>query len=144
MDTAHHLAQARQLILDHGWMVQQVRPCGDHLGEEETFAYSAGLTAAGLPEILVVGLDISSCGLLVNLAAKRSLTEEILDGAMVADVAAMPLRAELRNNQPAVVARQLYGNRRVRLLQLIWPDERGFYPDSPFWSLGDIQKVKEW
>ena len=139
-DVGAHLAQARAIIRKCGWLVQAVAP---HPGQPgPRVAYTAGLTDAGLPELIIVGLDIRLMQDVLNGAARRHLATEISAGDQLDGLASVAFRAvEADDTWSVAVARKLYGNDRVRLLQLVWPDKDGFYPGEPGWSLGDYQKL---
>jgi hypothetical protein len=123
------------IIREHGWMIQGVFPTANDpcVG----FSYTVGLTAAGLPELVISGLPHETGGAILNDAARRHLADEILPGATVDDIASVPFRAVDAPLAEVNMARNLYGDDRVRAVQLVWPDAGGFYPGEPGWSLGD-------
>ncbi len=118
----------RQEIIDKGWMVVCVFP----VREQGTtlFAYTIGLTEAGLPELLISG-DVEPDLLhdVLNKAAKQHLRDELLDGASVhLEGIPTPLKVVCCGaSAPIQQARDHYADpdnrhRRVKALQLLWPD----------------------
>jgi hypothetical protein len=135
------LNRAQQIIDKCGWMVQAVAL---HPGQpDNVFAYTAALTDSGLPELIMVGLDIKLMQNLLNNAARNSLSHEITAGDEITGIATVTFRTETVANRAAVVARALYGHDRVRLLQLVWPDKHGAYPGEPGWSLSTAQDIPQ-
>lgn len=121
------MAQQRHLIKEHGWMVQGVFPTEQDPGV--AFAYTIGLTAAGLPELLIsgnIGMDVTVH--LLNDLAKMHLREEIKPGDEVAGIANVVFHvAECGPDVEVQQARNHYGDK-VRVIQIIWPDKEGRYP----------------
>ncbi|WP_024794114.1 DUF4262 domain-containing protein [Tomitella biformata] len=118
-------------IAKHGWAVQGV--FGDAETEAAPFAYTVGLTAKRLPELVIYGLDVGLAGNIVNSAATQMIERgEFAAGQevgrlikrfdMVAIEVLLPI--DLR------VAAQIYGQ--VRAIQLVWPDKEGRFP----WQAG--------
>ncbi|GIF75669.1 DUF4262 domain-containing protein [Asanoa siamensis] len=128
-----------RVIAEHGWMVQSVFPARG--GNGAPFAYTVGLTAAGLPELIVCGLPADIAGHLLNTAAHRSLGAELRPGEALDEIASVPLRVVDAPTAPVTTAHRLYPDRTVRALQLVWPDLHGHYPGDDRWSLGDAQPV---
>lgn len=118
-------------IAKHGWAVQGV--FGDAEIEAAPFAYTAGLTAQGLPELVIYGLDVGLAGNVLNSAA----TQMIESGEFAAGQAVSRL---IRNFDMVAIevllpvdllaAVQIYGP--VRAIQLVWPDTEGRFP----WQTG--------
>jgi hypothetical protein len=128
-----------ELIAEHGWMVQGVFP--REYDTEAPFAYTVGLTVAGLPEIVVAGLPADLAQQILNAAARRMLDVEFQPGEMVDDVASVSFRVMAAPDAAVNMAHHLYPARRVRALQLVWPDKDGAYPGDERWTLGDAQPV---
>lgn len=136
MDEYDRLCQ--KVIAEHGWMVQGVFP---RAGDEGTpFSYTVGLTAAGLPELVISGLPAELAGELLNTAAHQSLTTEFTAGQVLTDAASVPLRVVEAPAAEVNVAHRLYPGS-VRALQLVWPDAAGVFPGDPGWSHGDAQPL---
>lgn len=127
------------LIAEHGWMIQGVFPTEKDPGVE--FCYTVGLTVAGLPELVISGLPYETAGILLNIAAERSLGDEIKAGDVLDGIASVPFQVIAAPLAEVNMARHLYGFAKVTALQLVWPDDGGAYPGEPGWSLGDMQEV---
>ena len=127
------------VIAAHGWMVQGVLP---RVGDPDVpFAYTVGLTVAGLPELVVSGMPVGLAHEILNVAARRSTVTEFRPGQVVEDIA--PFRVRVVNAPGAEVnmARYLFSRAAVRALQLVWPDKGGAFPGDPGWSLSGAQPV---
>ena len=125
-DYLDHLAD---LMRDRGWMVQAVG--GTRL--YAPFAYTVGLTAVGLPELLVTGLKARpACELLNHVAAYTVQKSVILPGeTMGADPWLLEAVHVEVPDAHLLTAVELYGPA-VRALQLAWADDRGRWP----WEVG--------
>jgi hypothetical protein len=139
-----YAAHIRELIAEHGWALQGV----EHTATEPPFNYTVGLTEAGLPELILVGLSLQIGGLILNKLAKQSLTEALEVGrrydlangdqiltCLIGPVSRANRRAYLR------AAAYHYGQHRVSALQVFWPSEHGGFPGESEWDLGEIQPV---
>lgn len=132
------LEQSRAMIRDHGFMVTGVFPTAERPGTE--FAYTAGLTAVGAPELLIVGLPVQPSYELLAALARRVLDgTRWLNGHVLADLLADDYHAVVVDGtapagMPLSVANQLYGHGRVRVQQVVWPDDNGFHPWDALWS----------
>lgn len=136
---AAYLSQCRSVIAEHGWMVQGVFPTT--VGEVG-FSYTVGMTPAGLPELLIAGLNFSNSGVLLNLAVERHLKQEIEAGDVLDSIANVAFRVVPAPAAKLGVAKALYGQ--VRALQLVWPAENGSYPGDKSWPHGmDAQPLFE-
>lgn len=78
---------------------------------------------------------------ILNNAAERSRTRPITAGDELDDVASIALRVREITTKPAGVARVLYPDLGVRLLQLVWCDKDGAYPGDEAWTYGDLQET---
>lgn len=131
------MAAIREKILAYGWMVVGVY--ADSPGDGSAFAYTIGLTDAGLPELLITGnLDYALMQTLLNDAAHLHVETELKPGDEVSEIANVVFKVALCGPEaPIQQAHNYYYHRperthsRVRVLQLIWPDENGLYP-GPF------------
>jgi uncharacterized protein DUF4262 len=115
-----------RLVEEYGWAVQGVEGDGVH----PPWAYTVGLTAAGLPELVVTGLDPEPAAELLNDAARHIR----LNGGRVPDrylqlpgsgVAGIVTVAVPDAHLEVAVA--LYGSK-IRALQLVLPDTAGRWP----------------
>lgn len=129
--------QSLAVIDEHGWMIQGVFDNDGGPG----FAYTVGLTPAGLPELVMSGLDHNTMATLLNAAAKRSLSEEVKVGDLLDGIASVGLRVVGAPGAEVNMARHLYGGSTVQALQLVWPDKAGAYPGDDDWSLGGLQPI---
>lgn len=128
-----------ELIAEHGWMVQGVFPT--KYDTEAPFAYTVGLTVAGLPELVISGLPADLAQQLLNSAAKASLGTRLHPGQILDNIASVPFRIVEAPTAAVNMARHLYPGREVRALQLVWPDKDGNYPGDENWTLSDAQPV---
>jgi hypothetical protein len=128
-----------RIITERGWMIQGVFPTENDPGVD--FAYTVGLTAAGLPELVISGLPHETAATLLNDAARHSLTAEVKPGDVLNDIASVPFKVAPAPRAEVNMARHLYGPDTVLALQLVWPDNEGFYPGDAGWSLGDMQEI---
>lgn len=126
-------------IAEHGWMIQGVFPTEADPGVE--FAYTVGLTVAGLPELVISGLPLELAGTLLNDAARHSMGSEVKPGDVLNNIASVPFKVIAAPKAPVNLARHLYSPDTVLALQLVWPDDQGSYPGDAGWTLGDAQEV---
>jgi hypothetical protein len=128
---AEHLRRLREIINQHGWALQEVAPVHE---QDLPFTYTAGLAAAGLPELIIVGLPSTVAAGYLNHFAKLALTTELTAGErhtiqlgrtaftwQIGGVSAASSAEYLR------VAHVVHGES-VRALQLVWPDANGLLP----------------
>lgn len=108
------LQQMRQVIREQGWAVKGVGPY---------IAYTVGMTDAGLPELVLIGVPVEPAARVLNELARRSLDAELVPGRLyrVAEAA----RAFGVREVPAEPARRLmvyatavYGDR-WRVLEVL-------------------------
>ena len=127
-----------EIIGKFGWAVVHVLPEEDDPADTVPFAYTVGLTGYGFPELTIAGLPPETGHLLLNEVAGRVVDEALLlrHGQCIRDL--------ILEQQVRVVAGEIgetlfpgaalmrYGEDRVRLLQIVWPD-----PDDRFpWQSG--------
>jgi hypothetical protein len=126
-------------IAKFGWVIQGVLP---RQGDKDIpFAYTVGLTEAGLPELVISGLPVGTAQSILNTAARQSLETSLRPGQALTDVASVPLRVIDAPFAEVNMARRLYPGKDVQALQLVWPDSAGAYPAEPGWSLRDAQPI---
>lgn len=130
------LAVARRIIEQHGWTVI----CSSTGAYE--FAYTAGLTEQGQPELIITGLPGTHTQMILNAAVLRILadtragigsTYELPNDSTIlptfnvqlAPVADRQLPAHLR------VALTLYGRDQVHARQLLYADFNRLMPTHP-------------
>jgi hypothetical protein len=125
---AEYLTQILGRIDETGWVVQSV-------GAEDPrppWAYTAGLTRHGLPELVVTGLDAHPSARLLNAVAAESLEAGPLQPGQVLTARGLPPIEVVALAEPSAhlsLAITLYGPD-VRALQLVYADEEGAYPWS--------------
>lgn len=134
-----------ETIEKNGWAVQGVLATMDQVDPEPTWAYTVGMTDAGLPELMIIGnMRPDTLQTILNNAVMQHLKKEIVAGQVLEGVAENPLDggADIRMQVRAASidyhvqqALNYYGdpyNRegRVRVLQIVWPDAKGAYPGS--------------
>jgi hypothetical protein len=126
-----YLEHLRDLMKCHGWIIQGVG--GDRI--HPPWAYTAGLTAFGEPELVVTGMrEVPSAVLLNNMAAhvlhaaapKPGEQIPLTGGPLVEIVEVAEPSAHLR------VAVDLYGPG-IRALQFVHADDRGHWPWDTGW-----------
>ncbi len=121
-------AQLSAVIKQYGWMVQGVFPTNPvDLG----FAYTIGLTEAGLPELIISGIYDEHAKNLLNAAARKHAEQEMKHGDTVDGIANVPFRVIDAPFAEVGIALQRY-RRNVDVLQLVWPDVNGMWPGSVF------------
>jgi hypothetical protein len=125
---ADYLRLLRSGVADHGWLVQGVE--SDH--PHPPWAYTIGLSAFGLPELVATGLELRAAGDLLNGVAAHAVHAEPPEpGERIPlrggpEIEIVPLTAP---EVHLVFAVALYGPE-IRALQLVHADERGRWPWS--------------
>jgi hypothetical protein len=129
-DTLLALQQAH--IDQYGWAVTAVMPTAQDDGAP--FAYTAGLTAHGHPEFVIAGLRPHiSHALLNDMAARVHDHGELFHhGQYITDLLhgyeAVLIDGPITGELYPGTACGRYGQDRVRLRQIVWPDPNGRYP----------------
>lgn len=131
------LASVAERVREHGWIVQGV------VGEEpsETFGYTVGLHAKGLPELWIGTLNPTTQGAdVLNDIAAAAVGGLPLEVGLVGRTAAdwqMPLRLvgpvdldDAGVNVAKVFAREDSNDEPLQVLQVLWPDADGRFPDE--------------
>ncbi len=133
-----YFARVRQIVREHGWMVQGVLPGRDEQPGFIPFYYTVGLTDAGLPELIMSWPGQPSMGqTLLNNAATGHVKNEIKPGDMLDYVANVPSRAIAADPHKAEI-QQAYNyvsdpyrtKNKIRLIQILYPDAEGRFPDD--------------
>jgi hypothetical protein len=133
------LNNALTMIDKHGWQVTGV---GGGAGSPP-FAYTAGLTALGRPELVIAGLGFENMQAILNTVAAIGPVE---DGAVLSDVLGGGLKVRIRAGKPTEAlypgtAYRLYQDRVQLLHQVLWPDNAGLFPGEPGFALADLQPL---
>lgn len=123
-----YLADMQAMIDKHGWMVQAVFAGNDQPG----FAYTVGLAAKGLPELIVFSMPPGFARTTLNHLAHRMSTGEtiplntrltcVFDGA---DAQLVEANRELTDK---FMYQALYRDPHYRALQLVWTDPAMLFP----------------
>jgi hypothetical protein len=139
-----YAAHIRKLIAEHGWAIQGV---GD-TATEPPFSYTVGMTEAGLPELVIVGLSHETGGVILNMLAKQSLAEELVVGRrydlvngdrVLTCLIGQVSRANTRRY--LLAAGYHYGWHRTKALQAFWPSEHGHFPTDTGWDSDGTQPI---
>jgi hypothetical protein len=122
-----YLALLRRKISATGWVVQYVE-C-----ERRPFAYTIGLHARGLPELLVTGLAPTRAAWLLNTFAKRAVSGT---RHVAGDEVSLPAGTHLEivdvEHPDAHMGMAIaIEGRDIAAVQLVWADSRGRWPWAP-------------
>lgn len=143
-DRAHIFEEnVKQKIEEFGWTGVGVFPT-----EEDDicpFTYTVGFTELDQPEVIIYGIPNDQAHMLLwrvyDLLEKGFIFEE---GELYEDIFDKEYKATFRavpgDGIPANVARVIYGDK-VKLLQLVWPDDAGYYPWEGGWDCKFEQPV---
>lgn len=115
----------RAMVDRHGWLVQGVVGSGGRA----PFAYTVGLTEAGLPELVVTGRRPERAAAVLDAVADYTVREvEVRPGEVVhLDDVHLEAVGVPHPDAHLLTATALYGGQ-VRGLQLVWADDRGRLP----------------
>ena len=126
-----YLAHVRQLLQQYCWVVQGVQRDRARPG----YAYTIGLAAHDVPELIVTGLPYQRASSLLNDAAGRLLDGKVaLPPGDRVTLPGGPLVEVVRVVEPAVhltIAAEFDGPR-FPAVQLVYADDRGHWP----WDVG--------
>jgi hypothetical protein len=121
-----YLDHLRALIARHGWSVQGVERDRIH----PPWAYTAGLTPHGLPELVVTGLPLTRAAELLNVVAAHMVHASAPTPGQQIALDGGPRIEIVQVAEPTAhlhVATDLYGPS-VRALQVVHADDRGHWP----------------
>ncbi|MFI5608861.1 DUF4262 domain-containing protein [Amycolatopsis sp. NPDC051903] len=129
-----YVAEILARIEEYGWCVQGV------LGTDSRppWAYTVGLTAHGLPELLVAGLPPQPAEALLTAVAERAIGAGPPRPGEVFSLRGLPAVEIVALAEPSahlLVAVSLYG-KEIRALQLVHADEAGRFPWAPSYRDG--------
>ena len=125
-----YLEQIRGIIACSCFAVQGVE--GDR--HHSPWAYTAGLTAHGKPELLVTGLSNARCARLLDDVASHVLHAEAPHPGEVVPLTGGPVIEIVEVTEPTAhlaIAVEIFGPE-IRALQLVHADNRGHWP----WDAG--------
>ncbi|WP_328465180.1 DUF4262 domain-containing protein [Actinoplanes sp. NBC_00393] len=123
-----------EIIKEYGWAVVHVLPADEDPEDAVPFAYTVGLTGFGFPELAVAGLDPEVGHQILNELACRLCDDglRLRHGQRIPDLlvdqeVVIVAGAAIDEVFPgAAFAR--YGDDRVQLRQVVWPDLDDRYP----------------
>jgi hypothetical protein len=140
------IRQQQQLIDTFGWAVTNIMPTEDD--PASPFSYTVGLTAHGYPELLIAGLDPAVSQALLNDLGQRvyDRAERFTHGQRLGDLLdgydAVTIEGPATESLHPGAAYARYGEDRVRLQQIVWPDPHGRFPWEPGYEYdADAQPV---
>jgi uncharacterized protein DUF4262 len=120
-----------------GWAVVMVAPRGDE--SFPAFAYTIGLSELAGSELILVGLDPFVAARILNSIAENAASRgsrrpgplpDVLEGGYVVDLRLMnPSRYEEYLGR-LLWFHDTFGRQPLRVMQVVWPDKRGRYPDE--------------
>ena len=133
-----YVARMAEIIAEKGWAVQAVGAAT----APESFCYTVGLAQRGLPELWLGTLAPAQAGGILNAVAQAAIDGAVvlLPGAIVDVAYSTPFRLRGPVDPEAAeafVALRLQGDLPgipgvpVRVLQVLWPDQEGLFPDDP-------------
>lgn len=143
--STHRADEYWQSILDlvdeHGWAVTVVFGGEDDQGGlTPSFSYTVGLSAKGLPDLLIFGLPEQSAHPILNAIVRKAFDGQIAlrDGQVVREAANLPLKLRViepaeKGLETALGARRFAAENghEAQILQVLWPDLAGTFPDEP-------------
>lgn len=125
-----------ETVQKHGWAVQFVEQ------DRTPYAYTVGLQARGLPELLVTGLSPKPATHMLNSVARYLVAGgKPVPGELIS-IGRGPLVEVVQVQHPDAhmnVALAFYGTD-LRALQLVWPDDRGHRPWDAEFSNGNVRQ----
>ncbi len=135
MPSMDELLQQQVEIIDRvGWSVVHVFPDPDDPPTNVAFTYTVGLTAHDHPELVLAGLPPQIAQALLNDLGRRVFDQaaRFSHGERLSDVLAgydaIIVDGSPNDDLHPGVAFALYGPDKVRLQQLVWPDQHGRFP----------------
>lgn len=133
-----YIAKLDAIIEKHGYAVQSVM-------DNPSMSYTVGLTDLCLPELVMVGVPIPSMQAIINEAvARMQSTQPFAPGQLQSELANLPLRIDAVHISQVLGRLYMligYEKRRQRqvtelkVLQLVWPDQDGRYPDDSGYAM---------
>ncbi len=124
------LGKLAELIAEHGWAVQGV--FGDT--RDSVFSYTVGLSERSLPEFWLGTLDPRQAQPILNNLARLALSRGRLPVDEPIDIEwSIPFRLRGpvdKQASEAFAAKALYGWEAVEVVQVLWADRQGRFPDE--------------
>jgi hypothetical protein len=130
-------ARNLEAIDRNGWAVVMVAPRADE--SFPAFAYTIGLSERAGSELILVGLDPFVAARILNSMAETAASGGSLRLGPLPDVLEGDYIVDLRLMDPSryedYLGRLLwfhdnFGREPLRVMQVVWPDKRGLYPDE--------------
>ena len=137
-----YLARVRDIVAEHGWMIQAVMG-GDG---EPGFAYTVGLAKYNHPEFIVFALHPDTAQSVLNGVGEQVRDHENFVPGRYTTILGNDMPAHLVRCDPAetakrlTVARVIHGGP-VDALQIVWPDKERRFPWESGYELGDVQPI---
>lgn len=138
MPSIDDFVQRQERLIDTtGWAVTHVLPT-EHDPDITPFTYTVGLTAHDQPELVAAGLSPEIAHSLLNDLARRvhDRAERFTHGQLIrnfiASYDAIIVEGAPTDDLLPGLAVARYGRARVRLQQMVWPDQQGLFP----WDAG--------
>lgn len=136
-------SQLDKLIEKSGHAVLMIMP--KEGSDDPGFAYTAGLSEANWPEIIISGICGDQGNLIINEAITWLKKRDIrpTDGMLLEEAVNVPLKLRRINPQDAMRYARLAVDRHImkggqpisfEALQLLWPDILGKFPDEVVYS----------
>lgn len=124
-----YMRQVRGVITRTGWAVQGIERSGVH----PPWAYTIGLTEAGLPEFVATGMTLVRAAKLLNEVAGHAMHADAPEPGRRMQLRTGPLVEFVEVTEPSahlLYAAHLYGTE-FRALQVVHADYRGHWPWQP-------------
>lgn len=128
------LKRIDELVEQNGWAVMGVLAGPNNM--TPSYSYTVGLSARGMSDLMVIGLDPRTAHTILNIAVDRIVetSAKLTKGDLLTEVASAPLRAKpLRPDQfgPLALSAIRYAKQagaEAAVVQLEFPDTNGNFP----------------
>lgn len=130
-----------------GWALVMVGPTRNE--RFAPFAYTIGLSRLDSPEVIIIGIDPSPAGRILNDIGTIALNGKRIDVGPLPGILGGDYSLDLREmgalHYDEYLGRLLwfhehFGAGRLRVLQAVWPDKLGRYADDP--GLTDEERAR--
>lgn len=125
--------QMLERVGKYGWTLQYV--FGDPDLSMPSFTYTIGLSAKGLPDLLVFGLPQEASGIVADIAQMMVESKtRLADGLVIRDVASVPLKLRslgLSDGFKFATGAKRFAREQhytASLMQIVLPDQAGRFP----------------
>lgn len=141
-----YFEQLGRLVAEHGWAIQGVM-------SNPPYSYTVGLADAGLPEVVVMGLDPRTSQVVLNDVARNLKNGELVlseERDFDEVFRSFPARFRRLSAQEAAAALKVattYHGSVPQAWQLVWPDPHGFFPgdsevDETFVAMQNLELAR--